>query len=39
MRLDQDPLRVGDVAGVVVSHAPATTPGRKMFPLWDSLQV
>ena len=38
VRLDQGPLLVGDVAGVVVrSHTPSTSLDPLMFPLWDSL--
>ena len=37
MRLDQGPLRVGEVAGVVVySHTLSTSLDPLMFPLWDS---
>src|SRR5262245_40052201 len=35
--LDPGPLRIGEVAGVVVcSHTPSTSLDPKMFPLWDS---
>ena len=38
VRLDQGPLGVGDVAGVVVrSHPIPTTHSPLMFPLWDRL--
>ena len=38
VRLDQGPLRVGDVAGVVVySHTTSTSLDPLMFPLWDRL--
>ena len=38
VRLDQGPLGIGDVAGVVVcSHTTTTSLGPLMFPLWDSL--
>jgi len=37
VRLDQCPLRVGEVAGVVVcSHTTTTSLDPLMFPLWDS---
>ena len=36
--LDQGPLGVGDVAGVMVcSHAITTSVTPGLFPLWDSL--
>ena len=38
VRLDQGPLLVGDVAGVMVrSHTTSTSLGPRLFPLWDSL--
>ncbi len=37
VRLDQGPLHVGDVAGVVVRpHTPSTPLDAPMFPFWDS---
>ena len=38
VRLDQGPLLVGDVAGVIVgSHPISTSLSARLFPLWDSL--
>ena len=38
VRLEQSPLRVGDIAGVTVrSHPIATSLGTRLFPFWDRL--
>ncbi len=40
VRLDQGPLGIGDVAGVVVrSHTNSTMLSPRMFPFWDRLLV